>query len=204
MPKGFPQRGEGGISPARRAVFACVARGVWFILPCGHAISPSGEVWTPARRAVFACAAGCSRLRGERFSPAWRGMFRSFCPAGTLFRPPAKFGRLRGARQGGAGYGAAPPARPPLHPPRTTPLEVFNYHSLTRARVLCCGSFLPSLCSLRRSPSATRKCQSTLSLRIRFHFSRIPLIGLITASELCTRSCRKYFNYLINFTKSTK
>ena len=32
------------------------------------------------------------------------------------------FGRLRGARQGGAGYGASPPSRTPLHPLRSTPL----------------------------------------------------------------------------------
>jgi len=144
------------------------------------------------------------RLRGELLSPARRGMFRSSCPAGTGFRPPAKFGTpaRRTARRGRL-WGCAPCAAPLASPPNH-PLEVFNYHSLARARVLCCGSFLPSLCSLRRSPSATRKCQSTLSLRIRFRFSRIPLIGLITASELCTRSCRNCFNYMITFTKNTK
>ena len=54
----------------------------------------------------------------------------------------------------------APSALPPEHPQRSA----FNFHQTTRARVLCCGSFPPSLRSLRRSPSATRKCQRTLSL----------------------------------------
>ena len=55
----------------------------------------------------------------------------------------------------------APLASPPKHPLR----EVFSFLGVARARVLCCGSFPHSLRSLRRSPSATRKCQSTLSLR---------------------------------------
>ena len=59
-----------------------------------------------------------------------------------------------------------PPLRPPLHSPRSTPPWGFNYRGIARARVLCCGSFLLSLRSLRRSPSATRKCQRPLSLRL--------------------------------------
>ena len=42
------------------------------------------------------------------------------------FSPERRLGRLRGVRQGGAGYGATPPARPPLHPPRSTPKESFQ------------------------------------------------------------------------------
>ncbi|OXS27631.1 MAG: hypothetical protein BCS36_11300 [Desulfovibrio sp. MES5] len=39
------------------------------------------------------------------------------CPAGTGAFLLSSFGRLRGVRQGGTGYGAAPPSRPSLHPP---------------------------------------------------------------------------------------
>ena len=46
---------------------------------------------------------------------------KSFVPCGYGGFSSLWFCRLRGARQGGAGYGASPPSRPPLHPPRTTP-----------------------------------------------------------------------------------
>ena len=48
------------------------------------------------------------------------------CPSGTGIRRPAKLGRLRGVRQGGAGYGATPPSRPPLHPPEAPPKKDFQ------------------------------------------------------------------------------
>ena len=63
-------------------------------------------------------------------------------------------GRLRGVRQGGAGYGAAPPSRPPLHPPRSTPEEGYQHP-------LCCeGTRL----KLRELPSLTVFSQA-ISLR---------------------------------------
>ena len=102
------------------------------------------------------------------------------------------WGSLRGAQQGGGGMGltfllpfgrgilrlpafGTPPRwgrgpvrgcalpRPPLHPPGAPPKKANNFHKLARARDSSCGSFLPSLCSLRRSPSAPRKCQIPLS-----------------------------------------
>ena len=54
----------------------------------------------------------------------------------------------------------APLASPPKHPPK----KVFRFLGTARARGSSCGSFLPSLCSVRRSPSAPRKCHSPLSL----------------------------------------
>ncbi|ATD80290.1 hypothetical protein CNY67_01765 [Desulfovibrio sp. G11] len=48
------------------------------------------------------------------------------------------FGRLRGVRQGGAGYGAAPPSRPPLHPPEAPPLG-FPY-SISPPGYICAHS----------------------------------------------------------------
>ena len=60
--------------------------------------------------------------------------------------------------------GLRPLRGPPCIPPEAPPKSVFNSRNTARARVLCCGSFPHSLRSLRRSPSATRKCQRTLSL----------------------------------------
>ena len=51
-------------------------------------------IGTPARRSTLPHRLECTSIY--------------FCPSGTGFRPPAKLGRLRGVRQGGAGYGAAP------------------------------------------------------------------------------------------------
>ena len=119
-----------------RGVRFCLCGGdVSFFLPCGHRVSPSGEVGTPARRAV---------------SPARRWIIGFFCPLGISFRPPAKFGTpaRRAARRGRLwGYApfSAPLASPPKHPLRGTS----NFRWGARARVLCCGSFPPSLRSLR-------------------------------------------------------
>ena len=71
------------------------------------------------------------------------------------FGTPPRWGR-------GPVRGCALP-RPPLHPPGAPPKKANNFHKLARARDSSCGSFLPSLCSLRRSPSAPRKCQIPLS-----------------------------------------
>ena len=142
---------------------ACAACDHFLILlPCGHYISPSGEVWD-------ACAAGGA-------SPSWRGMFLwsllpyghgvspynqrttdSFiCPTGTTFHPPARFGTparrafsppRRGAEGACSGLrpSSAPSALPPEHPLR----RIFNFRWVARARVLCYGSFLHSLRSFR-------------------------------------------------------
>ena len=45
------------------------------------------------------------------------------CPAGTGFRRPTKLGRLRGVRQGGAGYGLRP-----LHPDAKSRLRALGRH----------------------------------------------------------------------------
>ena len=107
--------------------------------PAGTGFRPPAKFGTPARRAIP------PMRRAFRFHGG--GVIGFFCPAGTEFRPPAKFGtparrelalrarsstpdrrlgRLRGVRQGGAGYGATPPSRPPLHPPRSTPKRGFQ------------------------------------------------------------------------------
>ena len=61
--------------------------------------------------------------------------------------------------------GLRPLLGPPCIPPEAPPKKRFQFPSGIRGqRVSCCGSFPPSLRSLRRSPSAKRKCQRTLSL----------------------------------------
>ena len=150
----------GGVGLVLRACAACDH--FLILLPCGHGVSPSGEVWD-------ACAAGGA-------SPSWRGMFLwsllpyghgvspynqrttdSFiCPTGTTFHPPARFGTparrafsppRRGAEGACSGLrpSSAPSALPPEHPLR----RIFNFRWVARARVLCYGSFLHSLRSFR-------------------------------------------------------
>ena len=85
-------------------------------------------------------------------------------PMAWNFRRPAKWRRLYGAQQGGPVMGLRPLLGPPCIPPEAPPKKTFNFRKVSRARGLSCGSFLPSLCSLRRSPSAPRKCHSPLLL----------------------------------------
>ncbi len=65
-------------------------------------------------------------------------------PAGWEVFSFCSIGRLRGVRQGGAGYGASPPSRPPLHPPRSTPFRFSTPPGWRGLRVSCSGSFPPS------------------------------------------------------------
>ena len=147
-------------------------------------------------------------------SPSWDYSLIFAALRARSSTPDRHLGRLRGARQGGAGYGATPrqfsyaklrfaglgrhrrrrrraerhgyqslTARQsrdlllisgrvdcvntssPLASPRSTPRgEVINSRGVTRARGSSCGSFLPSLRSVRRSPSAPRKCPRRLAL----------------------------------------
>ena len=63
------------------------------------------------------------------------------CPAGTGPFHLLSLGRLRGVRQGGAGYGAAPPCIPPEAPRLGFPISVIP----RGLRGPCCGSFLALL-----------------------------------------------------------
>ena len=89
------------------------------------------------QRSWVACAA-CGFARQARCS---------FVSAALLARGFAirrSLGRLRGARQGGAGYGAAPPSLPPLHPPRSTPKEGFQFPSCGEGNAaFAAGASLP-------------------------------------------------------------
>ena len=104
-------------------------------------------------------------MKSSRSVVGFLGVLLFGCPSGMWVRRPSRFGTpARRAARWGRLWGCAPFATP-LHPPRSTPLgEVFNSRGVARARGSSCGSFLPSLCSVRRSPSAPRKCHSPLSL----------------------------------------
>ena len=58
------------------------------------------------------------------------------------------------------GQHSGPLCTPPGAPPRRS----FNFRKTARARGSSCGSFLPSLRSVRRSPSAPRKCPIRFAL----------------------------------------
>ena len=114
-------------------------------------------------------ARGFAVRRGCDACPAW-----GICPVWIIFSNFSalrawrialrrSLGRLCGAQQGGAGYGAAPLQGPLCTPPGAPPKRTNCYHKDARARGSSCGSFLPSLRSVRRSPSAPRKCHSPLS-----------------------------------------
>ena len=152
------------------------------------------------------------RLTGVGHLSGLNNFFKLFCPSGTVYRLPAKFGTpvRRAARRGRlwgcarqsvakhrfAGLGrqrrqcrraerhgyhsltarqsrdllmisgrvTTSPLRPPCIPPEAPQKKVFRFLRTARARGSSCGSFLPSLRSVRRSPSAPRKCHSPLSL----------------------------------------
>ena len=85
-----------------------------YFLPYGHGVSPFGKVWDACAACDFAFPARDLRFSALRacYSAARRSL-----------------GRLRGVRQGGAGYGATPPSRPPLHPPEAPPKKRFQFSS---------------------------------------------------------------------------
>ena len=89
---------------------------------------------------------------GPAVSPARRGNVHLIFAAlrARRFTPDRRLGRLRGVRQGGAGYGASPPARPHLHPPEAPPKRVFNSRRMARATRLLLRE-LPSLATLAQA-----------------------------------------------------
>ena len=83
------------------------------------------------------------RARGIAFRRGWDA-----CAARSKVGPVMGLRPLRG---------------PPCIPPEAPPKRVISIPCAARARGSSCGSFLPSLRSVRRSPSAPRKCHSPLS-----------------------------------------
>ena len=146
------------------------------LLPCGRAVPPSGEVWDACAACGcafdFCCPAGAGfrpaaklgRLRGVRFLLGWTMLifFAALRALGFALRRSLDAYAARG--KVGPVMGLRPLRGPPCIPPRSTPKSVFKFRKTARARGSSCGSFLPSLHSLRRSPSAPRKCQISLSL----------------------------------------
>ena len=117
-----------------------------FMLPCGHRVSPSGEVGKPARRAISPFSCGIfefTALRARKFrrpakfgTPARRAISPFSCRIfeftalwARKFRRPTKFGTpaRRTARRGrlwGYAPSAAPLASPPEHPLREFSISV--------------------------------------------------------------------------------
>ena len=143
----------------------------------------SGEVGTPSRR-----AARWARLRGNAPfilmpNPVLRALGRHRRLRRRAVRHENQSLTARQSRDlllisGRVDVANTPSGlRPfcPLASPRNTPPEALSIPLRQRGqRGYRCGSFLPSLRSLRRSPSAPRKCQITLSLRTEVRFSHQP------------------------------
>ena len=123
--------------------------------PARRAISPKRRecdplIFAALRAQRFAIWRSLGRLRGVRFRLPGEISFIDFCcPPGTRFAARRSLGRLRVAGKVGPVMGLRPLLGPPCIPPEAPPKRSFNYRKTTRARVLCCGSFPPSLRSLR-------------------------------------------------------
>ena len=127
--------------PSVRRGFASPAWGLSSLPPFGHGIPPSGGVWD-------ACAA---RFRFPSLELKQLAALRA---RDSAVRRSWDACAARG--KAGPVMGLRPLLGLPCIPPRSTPKRAFNFHSAARATRLCCGSFLLSLRSLRRSPSAPR------------------------------------------------
>ena len=138
-----------GYAPPRRGMI------LWLLLPCGHGVSPSGEIWDACAARDFA-----SPARGKNHC----------CPAGKAFRRPAKFGMpVRRAARRGRLWGSAPFAAP-LHPPRTTPQEALSTSLAWRGHAsYAAGASLP------RSAHSGDLPPRRVNARVRFRFERCPL-----------------------------
>ena len=118
-------------------------------------------------------------MRAQRFA-IWR------CCAACAAR--GKVGPVMGLR---------PLRGPPCIPPEAPPKRVFNFRKTARARGSSCGSFLPSLRSLRRSPSAPRKCHRELCVEwILFQPSTVEIFDRKNISRLPTKSDPAFLPFL--------
>ena len=149
-------------TPARRA-FSPSRRGVASICrPAGTPFRPPAKLGTPARRAARRGRLwGCARQSDAKHRVAGLGRHRRYA------RRSERHGdQSLTARQcrdllliSGRVDGVNTPA------PLASPLREFSASVKRRGQRGCsCGSFLHSLHSFRRSPSAPRKCHSPLPL----------------------------------------
>ncbi len=141
--------------------------------PFGHGISPFSEVWD-------ACAAcgkvgpvmGLRPLLHSDAKPRFAGLGRHRQPSRRAERHGYQSLTARQSRDLLLISGRVDCVNTPsplASPPRSTPLEeVINSRGVTRARGSSCGSFPPSLRSVRRSPSAPRNCPSRRVLWVDF------------------------------------
>ena len=123
-------------------------------------------IGTPARRAArWGRLWGCTRQSDAKHRFAGLGRHRRQCRRAErhgCHSLTARHSRDLLMISGRVDYVTTP--APLALPPEHTPRGVISIPCAARARGSSCGSFLPSLHSLRRSPSAPRKCHSPLSL----------------------------------------
>ena len=134
--RGFAARRSLGRLRGARALLAWCGSYPLIFLPCGRGVSPSGEAWD-------ACAA-CDFAREARSNSLF------LPPCGRGVSPPGEVWDACAARgKAGPVMGLRPLRGPPCIPPEAPPKRAFNFRKTARARVLRCGSFPPSLRSLR-------------------------------------------------------
>ena len=135
-------------------------------------LPPSGGVRTPVRRAArWGRLWGCAPFIPMP-NPVLRALGRHRRRCRRAVRHENQSLTARQSRDlllisGRVDVANTPPGlRPfcPCIPPPKHPLRAFSISEKRRGqRGICCGSFLPSLRSLRRSPSATRNARFRLS-----------------------------------------
>ena len=123
-------------------------------------------IGTPARRAArWGRLWGCTRQSDAKHRFAGLGRHRRQCRRAErhgYHSLTARHSRDLLMISGRVDYVTTP--APLALPPEHTPRGVISIPCAARARGSSCGSFLPSLRSVRRSPSAPRKWHSPLSL----------------------------------------
>ena len=127
--------------------------------PSGGGVSPFGEVGTPVRRAArWGRLWGCASQSDAKKRVAGLGHLPSmglticyyFLPFRHSVSPSGEVGTpMRRAARRGRLWGYAPFAAPLASPPEAPPKKVFRFLGTARARGSSCGSFLPSLRSVR-------------------------------------------------------
>ena len=145
------------------------------MLPFGHGVSPSGEVWDAcAARSKVGPVMGLRPLLILMPNPVLRALGRHRRRCRRAVRHENQSFKAQQSRDlllisGRVDVANTPPGLrpfcPPCIPPEAPPKKGFpNSLAWRGQRGICCGSFPHSLRSLRRSPSAPRyaKCRFRL------------------------------------------
>ena len=130
-------------------------------MPFGHEIPPFGGAWDDgAARSKAGPVMGYARQSAAKHRVAGLGRHRRYNRRAESHGYPsltARQSRDLLLISGRVDFVSTPA---PLASPRSPPKEGYSITPIWRGQRGCCsGSFLPSLRSVRRSPSAPRKCQ---------------------------------------------